>query len=160
MTGPKLTTEESETADRIFSNTVSHELSIRPSVRSMISGGAFGGAVGFVTRVLQVNPASEIQQFEREDYYTTGISDALAVILSCIAIIFMARKSDAQSFISVEDFWGRLLIGFLVGYTGTSFFQQLTGFSPDMEFPADTPAAVTPEVEAGSNSSDETSPSE
>jgi len=44
-----------------------------------------------------------------------------------MAIIFMARKSDAQSFVSIEDFWGGLLIGFLVGYTGTSFFESITG---------------------------------
>jgi hypothetical protein len=58
------------------------------------------------------------------------ISIVLAVLLSAIAIIFMARKSDAQPFISVEDFWGGLLIGFLVGYTGTSFFSELTHIAP------------------------------
>lgn len=29
----------------------------------------------------------------------------LAVILSGAAIVFAARKSDAQSFVTVEDFW-------------------------------------------------------
>lgn len=53
----------------------------------------------------------------------------VSVILSGIAIIFMVRKSDTQSFVSVEDFWGGLLIGFLVGYTGASFFQDLTGIN-------------------------------
>jgi hypothetical protein len=46
----------------------------------------------------------------------------LAIILSGMAVVFLARKSDAQSFVSVEDFWGGMLMGFLVGYTGTSFF--------------------------------------
>ena len=58
------------------------------------------------------------------------LSVVLAVLLSAIAIIFMARKSDAQPFISVEDFWGGLLIGFLVGYTGTSFFSEITHIEP------------------------------
>ncbi|NEP19150.1 MAG: hypothetical protein F6J97_20005 [Leptolyngbya sp. SIO4C1] len=142
---PDRTKGEDESEDKLFSNTISQEISIRPSVSSMIIGGGFGGAVGSLSRVLQVNPAEEIQQFESSDYYASGISVVLAVILSCIAIIFMARKSDAQSFISVEDFWGGLLIGFLVGYTGTSFFQQLTGFSPNSE---ETPSRtiIVPEI--------------
>lgn len=124
---------DDSTQDKIFSNTISHEVSIRPSVRSMLFGAAGGGAIGAVSRVFQVTPAENIQQFYIRDYVNVGISVVPAVILSCVAIIFMARKSDAQSFISVEDFWGGILIGFLVGYTGTSFFQQLTGFSPNME---------------------------
>jgi nitrate/nitrite transporter NarK len=52
-----------------------------------------------------------------------------AIILSIIAIIFTARKSETQSFVSIEDFWGGLLIGFLIGYTGTSFFDNLTNIS-------------------------------
>jgi hypothetical protein len=55
----------------------------------------------------------------------------LAVILSAVAVIFMARKSDTQSFVSVEDFWGGVLIGFLVGYTGTGFFGTLTHVTPE-----------------------------
>jgi hypothetical protein len=51
----------------------------------------------------------------------------LAMILSAIAIIFLAGKSDAQSFISVEDFWGGILVGFMIGYTGTSFFAHSLG---------------------------------
>jgi hypothetical protein len=37
----------------------------------------------------------------------------------------MARKSDAQSFISVEDFWGGILIGLLIGYTELRFSANL-----------------------------------
>lgn len=131
-----------EIVDKVFSNTISHEISIRPSVRSMLFGAAGGGAIGAVSRVFQVTPSADIQQFGARDYINAGISVVPAVILSCVAIIFMARKSDAQSFISVEDFWGGILIGFLVGYTGTSFFQQLTGFTPDMEVTPETSISV------------------
>ncbi|MEM6425372.1 MAG: hypothetical protein AAF728_09465 [Cyanobacteria bacterium P01_D01_bin.128] len=149
-------TEKDKARDKIFSNTVSHELSIRPSVGSMLFGGGFGGAVGSFSRILQVTPERERQLLSRTEYPNFGASIALAVILSCVSIVFMARKSDAQSFISVEDFWGGLLIGFLVGYTGTSFFEQLTGFSPDMEsIPAESEIipdtqvnSITPESDA------------
>ncbi|MFD0346412.1 hypothetical protein ACFQ0M_10610 [Kitasatospora aburaviensis] len=58
---------------------------------------------------------------------TTIGSLLLAVILSTAAIVFAARKSEAQSFVTVEDFWGGVLVGFLIGYSGTAAFAELTG---------------------------------
>ena len=111
----------------IFTNTVAYELSIRPSVYSVIIGASLGGLTGSIARLLQITPSEKWQIFSSTDIVTSVITVAVAVILSSIAVVFMVRKSDAQSFVSVEDFWGGLLIGFFVGYTGTSFFEQLTG---------------------------------
>lgn len=44
-----------------------------------------------------------------------------------MAVVFVARKSETQSFVTVEDFWGGMVTGFLVGYAGVAFFQSLTG---------------------------------
>lgn len=107
----------------LFSNTISHSISIRPSVMSMIVGSVLGGLIGSVTRILKV---SESTSFILLDNVFAII---IAISLSAIAVVFVARKSDNQSFITVEDFWGGLLIGFLVGYTGTSFFETMTGFN-------------------------------
>ena len=111
----------------IFTNTIAYELSIRPSVYSVIFGASLGGFTGAIARLLQITPSEKWQTFSSTDIVTSVITIAVAVILSSIAVVFMVRKSEAQSFISVEDFWGGLLIGFFVGYTGTSFFEQLTG---------------------------------
>jgi hypothetical protein len=111
----------------IFTNTIAYELSIRPSVYSVIIGASLGGLTGAIARLLQITPSEKWQTFSSTDIVTSVITVAVAVILSSIAVVFMVRKSDAQSFVSVEDFWGGLLIGFFVGYTGTSFFEQLTG---------------------------------
>jgi len=96
---------------------------MRASVWSIIAGSAFGGFVGSLARSIQLHSES----------FSVVVGDApsmiLAVILSGVAVIFLARKSDAQSIISVEDFWGGALIGFFVGYTGTSFFAELTKLS-------------------------------
>jgi hypothetical protein len=81
-----------------------------------------GGIAGSTARLLQIGSAITWKELT--------ISTVLVTLLSAIAIIFMVRKSDTQSFVSVEDFWGGLLIGFLVGYTGTSFFESLTGVAP------------------------------
>lgn len=109
--------------DGLFTNTIAYELSIRSSIYSVITGSAAGGLIGGAARILQVATPSFNQIFTMSNL----IAMVVAVILSMVAIVFMARKSDAQSFVSVEDFWGGLLVGFLVGYTGTSFFENLTG---------------------------------
>jgi hypothetical protein len=97
---------------------------------------------GAVARLLQVTSPEEWRIFSGIDIFTSSTAVVVAVILSGIAVVFMARKSEAQSFVSVEDFWGGLLIGFLVGYTGTSFFEQLTGVinpTPDNPNPRFSP---------------------
>lgn len=110
----------------IFTNTVAHELSIRPSVYSVLTGSMIGGAIGAIAKLLHT-PMDRLTTFSLIDGVGFFVTVIISVILSGISIIFMARKSDAQSFVSVEDFWGGILIGFLVGYTGTAFFEQLTG---------------------------------
>ncbi|MEY3304938.1 MAG: hypothetical protein ACK5C4_04195 [Pseudanabaena sp.] len=121
----------------IFTNTVAYELSIRPSVSSVIIGAGIGGFTGAIARLLQITPTEKWQIFSSTDFVTFLITIVVTVILSGIAVVFMVRKSEAQSFVSVEDFWGGLLIGFLVGYTGTSFFEQLTGVTnPSINVPS------------------------
>ena len=43
-------------------------------------------------------------------------------------VIILMRKKDVQPFLTTEDFWGAILIGFLAGYTGQELFQQLGSF--------------------------------
>ncbi|MDX2212038.1 MAG: hypothetical protein SFY66_01995 [Oculatellaceae cyanobacterium bins.114] len=134
---PALSEEVDIGEEGVFTNTIAHEISIRPSVYSVLTGAVLGGLIGAVARLLQVTPVETFQGVTYIDGFRALVSIILAVILSGIAIIFMARKSDTQSFVSVEDFWGGLLIGFLVGYTGASFFEQLTGITnPTSDSPA------------------------
>ena len=114
--------ESVQLRDDIFTNTIAHKLSIRPSVYSVLIGSILGGLTGSVARLLQLTSPTT--------WRDSLVSILVTTILSAIAVIFMARKSDTQSFVSIEDFWGGLLIGFLVGYTGTSFFESLTGVGP------------------------------
>lgn len=110
------------TSPTLFTNTVAHPLALRPSVYSIMVGSILGGGVGALVRMLKMPSWPSWEEWV--------ITLLIAMILSAVAVIFMARKSDAQSFVSVEDFWGGILIGFLVGYTGTSFFEDLTRASP------------------------------
>jgi hypothetical protein len=115
--------EDSDEWENLYTNTVATTLSIRASIYSVIIGAAGGGLFGSLARLLQ-SPTFTIQTLPE-----SFISLVLSLLLSVVAIIFLARKSGVQSFVSVEDFWGGLLIGFLVGYSGASFFQELTGMS-------------------------------
>jgi hypothetical protein len=105
----------------LYANTTSYTVTIRAALWSIILGGAIGGAVGSCAKLLQ--DAKSLG-----GHAGTSIGALLlAVILSGAAIIFSARKADAQTFVTVEDFWGGLLVGFLIGYSGTSAFHSITG---------------------------------
>ncbi len=58
------------------------------------------------------------------------VSVVLSVVLSTIVIVAFARKKDAQPFMSVEDFYGGLFVGFLVGYNGDSWVHFVVDGNP------------------------------
>jgi hypothetical protein len=109
-----------------FSNTVALTIPVRTALWSVISGGALGGALGSLARSLQ-NVGSVDRLGEQSGAIFTAL--ALAIVLSGAAVVFAARKSEAQSFVTVEDFWGGLVVGFLIGYSGTDAFTKVTGIS-------------------------------
>jgi uncharacterized iron-regulated membrane protein len=50
----------------------------------------------------------------------------LTTILAIIAVIYSSRRTgEAQPIVTVEDVWGGLLVGFLLGYGGHDLFRQL-----------------------------------
>lgn len=55
---------------------------------------------------------------------------AVNIILGFIIGVTLMRKKDVQPFLTVEDFWGGLLIGFFVGYLGKSFVDNFISFNP------------------------------
>jgi hypothetical protein len=87
-----------------------------------MSGAIIGGAAGYLASFLQ-NFANELTV----DWLQSVILFFLTMILSAMSVVFLARKSETQVLISVEDFWGGLVIGFLVGYTGITFFNNIAG---------------------------------
>ncbi|MES9537373.1 hypothetical protein [Actinomadura sp. NPDC000600] len=110
---------------RTFSNTTALIVSVKAALWNVISGGLVGGAIGSVGRSLQGARSLDLLF----DQQLSGAIGALllALILSGAGIVFAARKSNTQAFISVEDFWGGLLVGFLIGYSGTAAFSNITG---------------------------------
>jgi hypothetical protein len=98
------------------SNNVSFRLNIRAALKAIMIGAVVGSILGATARTLGVTGGT-----------LSTTSFTLAVIFGVIAVIGFARKADAQQIVSVEDFWGGLLIGFLVGYLGESYFRRALG---------------------------------
>ncbi|MGV9380031.1 hypothetical protein ACWDRB_29715 [Nonomuraea sp. NPDC003707] len=106
----------------LFSNTTTVIVPVKAALWSIILGGILGGAIGGIGRSLQ--NAKTLDALFADHLGASLGSLFLSLILSAAAIIFSARKSDAQTFVTVEDFWGGMLIGFLIGYSGTAAFAE------------------------------------
>lgn len=82
-------------------------------------------------------------------------SIAGACLLSAIVTILMARLSESQFLvkISVTDFWGALVVGFIAQYAGKSVLDKLIPGRPGSQTPSpqkQTQAAAAPQPPAGS----------
>lgn len=109
----------------LYSNTSAFAVQVRAALWSVILGAFVGGILGSAARSIQGEGFASA--FNGRDLGSTIGALVLSVILSGAAVIFSARKTEAQSFVTVEDFWGGILIGFLIGYSGTTAFAKITG---------------------------------
>lgn len=115
------TDDEEASSQEAYSNTTAFTVPVRAALWSVILGGIVGG----VGRSLQ--SSKTMGALIGPHTGATVGALVLSIILSGAAVIFSARKAEAQSFITVEDFWGGVLVGFLIGYSGTAAFTKITG---------------------------------
>jgi hypothetical protein len=95
-------------------------LNIRAAMSSIVTGAIIGAVLGSLVKALSAQGASvEARNVVR------GL--AVAVLASVAVVAAFARRSSAQPFVSIEDFWGGIVIGFSVGYFGFSQFGGLLG---------------------------------
>jgi hypothetical protein len=84
-----------------------------------MTGAVIGGIIGGFARLLSDIQAGKV------NLSAQLLSLLLAVILSAITVVSFARKSGVQQIVSVEDFWGGLFLGFLIGFFGQNFALNL-----------------------------------
>ena len=71
------------------------------------------------------------------DFFTSAhigfvTATILAAILAVIAVVYSSiRTGESQPILTVEDFWGGLIVGFMIGYLGSDFFQQIVPIAKD-----------------------------
>jgi hypothetical protein len=108
-------------------------MNVRAPVTAMIWGSVIGSVIGFAVRTYYQATATS-------DAGTPATANAFSVLswslwfgllvqvlVGGIVVVAFARKKDAQPILSIEDFWGGMLIGFLAGYGGKAFLQQVIG---------------------------------
>jgi hypothetical protein len=94
----------------------------RPPLRSISLGALIGAVLGTAAKMLKENGPAVLQQKPSEVITAT----ALAVILATIAVVYSSRRSnESQPVLTVEDVWGGMILGFLIGYLGNEFFQTI-----------------------------------
>jgi hypothetical protein len=113
---------------------------------TMLVGTLVGSVLGTFVRVLTGAPIpslpgfiSEIQKAGEPPNVGSSIVTLLFVnlILGLLIGIILMRKKDVQPFLTVEDFWGGILLGFLVGLFGLQFLFQFGNI------PSTVPSNVT-----------------
>ncbi len=110
--------------DRDHLDTVPFSLSIQAAITATMIGAVIGGLIGGLARILTDTTGG-----------TSGlqaqlISLMLAVILSAVTVVSFARKSGAQQIVSIEDFYGGLFLGFLIGFLGQNYALNLITPTP------------------------------
>lgn len=100
---------------------VSCSLDVKPPLSSVVLGSLSGAFLGALARSLQPLTAGGLPKWSFEAFV---VGTGSAMVLSLIATIALSRKSGAQGFITVEDFFGGFVIGTLIGYQGSGYFNK------------------------------------
>jgi hypothetical protein len=100
-------------------DTVPFSLSIRSPMASSLVGAIIGSILGSL--VNKQNTFNVVDMILLSRIFLTSF------IFAIIVVVAFARKSNVQQIVSVEDFWGGLFIGFLVGYSGENFISSVIG---------------------------------
>jgi hypothetical protein len=100
--------------------TTPYEISIRANMTAAAIGSVVGSLIGVTVRSLS---SSSI-----DGTGLPSLASLFVAMLASIAIVAaFARRATAQSLVSVEDFWGGIVIGVSVGYFGFATFSQVFG---------------------------------
>jgi len=95
-------------------DTVKTEVDIQVGLKAIMVGAIVGGLVGGLVSVLSKS--------EHPDFWKGFSYVAIAIVFSAMAVVAFARKTGVQKIVSIEDFYGGLLIGFVVGFQGPEYF--------------------------------------
>ncbi|MGJ5632304.1 hypothetical protein [Nostoc sp. CALU 1950] len=112
--------------DRDHLYTLPFDLTIQAEIKAVMTGAVVGSAIGGIARLLSDIKSNVVIVSQNAGF----LSILLAIILSAITVVSFARKNGVQQIVSVEDFWGGLFLGFLIGFLGQEFALNLITPNP------------------------------
>lgn len=110
---------------QLYSETFDVKFDVRPPLRSIALGAVIGAGTGSFARLLKQSGVS-LGNYNSSQWIAFFTTTTLSLILATIVVIYSSRRSsDAQPILTVEDFFGGLLIGFTLGWTGNEMFDKM-----------------------------------
>jgi uncharacterized membrane protein YfcA len=105
---------------KIHYDSTNLRISVRAPLKAVILGAIVGAFLGSALNNLVKYQG--IQNLTWGSFWWTAVINCLS---SMLTIIMLARKREAQPFVTVEDFLGGMFIGVLVGYGGQDLLRQI-----------------------------------
>lgn len=110
------------------------EFEVKPPLAAMVIGAIIGAVLGSLAKNLNAGA-------QPLEWRPVAVAIGGSIVMSLIAAIALARKTGTQGFITVEDFFGGFVVGALIGYSGSEYFERAI-------VPADSPTlSVAPTSE-------------
>jgi len=104
--------------DEPRSQVVPVTVSVQPPVKSIVLGAVSGGILGWLAR--QLNNGILSPDFS----VAAAVVSALGIIvMAMILAIVLSRQESTKGFVTLEDFYGAFVVGAILGYTGTEYFE-------------------------------------
>jgi glycerol uptake facilitator-like aquaporin len=122
----------------------------------VLFGAALGGLIAyfiFPRRIAETAPATtrmgDVIRFAATIFKTLA-QIAIAMLLSAIVTILLARVSETQCLIriTVADFWGAIAVGFIANYLGIKLFEKIVPTIRASDTTEPKPASVAGPIKA------------
>jgi hypothetical protein len=104
--------------NELRSKVVPVTLSIQPPVKSIVLGTISGGFLGWLAR--QLNKGVLLPDFTAA---ASIVSMLGVVVMAMILAIVLSRQESSKGFVTLEDFYGAFVVGAILGYMGTQYFE-------------------------------------
>jgi len=100
----------------IRTQVVPASMDVKPPIASMVLGALSGSILGTLAKIFAAQ-----QSLNWKDMI---VAIGSSTVMSLIATIALMRKTGSQGFITVEDFFGAFVLGTLIGYSGSDYFEK------------------------------------